>query len=181
MSPPERLVTSAELAQLRDDDARFELVEGRLIRMSPVGFERGRIVAQLCALLYRHVQAHGGGAIVTDVGFKLKSNPDTVRAPDVAFIRDDRIPARGTRGFVNGRPDVAFEVLSSDDAQGDVRRKIDDYLTRGVPVVVVVNPEERSITPFRQAAAGDALRDEEIFDLSDVIAEFRCRVRDVFA
>jgi hypothetical protein len=62
-----------------------------------------------------------------------------------------------------------------------VRRKIDDYLTRGVPVVVVVNPEERSITSFRQAAGGDALRDEEIFDLSDVIAKFRCRVRDVFA
>jgi Uma2 family endonuclease len=179
MSHSGRLVTSEELAQLRDDEARFELVEGRLIQLGPVGIARSRIVVQMCALLHRHVHTHGG-AIVTDVGFKLTSDPDTVRVPDIAFLRVERAAAGSRRGVVSGRPDVVFEILSPDDVHGGMRRKIDDYLSRGVAAVVVIDPAERSITAYRQIAV-DTMRIEDMLDLSDVMANFRCRVRDVFA
>jgi len=43
----------------------------------------------------------------------LTTDPDTVRAPDVAFVRRDRLPAGDAveRYFV-GAPDLAVEVIS---------------------------------------------------------------------
>ena len=102
MSKSAPLVTADELERFPDDDYRYELVEGRVIRMSPVGFEHGRIVPRLTALLHRHVEEHHLGAIVNEVGFKLASNPDTVRAPDIAFLRLNRIPRPDPRGFIKG-------------------------------------------------------------------------------
>src|SRR5262245_21961466 len=92
MSETERLVTAAELERFPDDDNRYELVAGRVIRMSPVGYLHGQVVVRLCALLDSYVRTRDLGAILTEVGFTLMVNPDTVRAPDVAFLRRARIP-----------------------------------------------------------------------------------------
>jgi Uma2 family endonuclease len=175
-----RLVTAAELERFPDDDYRYELVEGRVIRMSPVGFRHGTTVIRVGALLMRHAQDRGLGAVMTEVGFKLVSNPDTVRAPDVAFLRQDRIPTPEPRGFWSGPPDLAVEVLSPEDRPEDVREKVGEYLTRGVPVVVVVDPDTREITVFRPATPELALAEHEVLDLSDVVAGFRCSVRELF-
>ncbi len=72
-----RLVTAEELERFPDDDDRYELVEGRAVRMSPVGFEHGRIVMRLGTLLVRHAQPRSLGVVVTEAGFKVASNPDT--------------------------------------------------------------------------------------------------------
>jgi Uma2 family endonuclease len=128
----------------------------------------------------RHAQDRGLGAVMTEVGFKLASNPDTVRAPDVALVRQDRIPTPEPRGFWDGPPDLAVEVLSPDDPPDEVRDKVGEYLTRGVPVVVVVDPDTRAITVFRPATPELALVADEVLDLSDVVSGFRCSVRELF-
>src|SRR5678816_2505157 len=115
MSKITRLVTAGELERLPDDGYRYELVEGRLVRMSPVTFDHGRIVLRLGFLLSRHLEERPVGVIGTDIGFKLASNPDTVRGPDIAFVRSERVPARGTPGFLKQSPDAVIEVLSPDD------------------------------------------------------------------
>ena len=113
-----RLVTAEELERMPEDPVnRYELVEGRLVRMSPVSFDHGRIVTRLSFLLSRHLSDTPSGVVVADVGFKLASNPDTVRGPDIAFLRNDRLPSRGTRGFLSEPPDAVFEVLSPDDGR----------------------------------------------------------------
>ena len=127
-----RLVTAEELERFPDDDYRYELVEGRLIRMSPVNFDHGRVVMRLGFLLSRHLEQHPVGVIGTEIGFKLASNPDTVRGPDIAFLKNERVPSRGTRGFFTGAPDLVIEVLSPEDRPGEMRQKIDGYLARGV-------------------------------------------------
>jgi Uma2 family endonuclease len=180
MSEATRLVTAEELEKFPDDDYRYELVAGRLIRMSPVGFQHGTTVIRLGALLMRHAQERGLGAVMTEVGFKLASNPDTVRAPDVAFIRRDRMPTPEPRGFWNGPPDLAIEVLSPDDRPDDVREKLAEYLTHGVPVVVVVDPDARHVTVFRPSGPELALAADDVLDLNDVVPGFRCRVRELF-
>ena len=88
-----RLVTAEELERFPDDDYRYELVEGRVVRMSPVGYQHGKIVARLIFLLHRHLLDMPSGIVVTEVGFKLAANPDTVRGPDVAFVRNERMPS----------------------------------------------------------------------------------------
>src|SRR6478672_9366656 len=110
-----RLVTAEELEKFPDDDYRYELVEGRVVRMSPVGYRHGRIVVRIAVLLSGHVERHQLGVVLTDVGFKLASNPDTVRGTDLAFIRQARLPAQDLPGFWEGPPDLVIEVLSPDD------------------------------------------------------------------
>ncbi|HEX2311895.1 MAG TPA: Uma2 family endonuclease [Vicinamibacterales bacterium] len=175
-----RLVTADELEKFPDDDFRYELVEGRVVRMSPVGFRHGTTVIRLGALLMRHAQERGLGAVMTEVGFKLASNPDTVRAPDVAFVRQDRIPTPEPRGFWNGPPDLAVEVLSPDDRTEDIRAKVAEYLTQAVPTVVVVDPDSRKVTVLRPATPELALATDDVLDLSDVVSGFRCTVRELF-
>lgn len=180
MSETARLVTADELAKFPDDDFRYELVDGRVVRMSPVGFRHGRTVMALGALLRQHAEEGRSGAVVTEVGFKLASNPDTVRAPDVAFVHQDRIPIPDPPGFWNGPPDLAVEVLSPEDRPGDVQEKVEEYLARGVPLVLVVDPDDRTIALFRPAMPAVRLSADDILDLSPVMSAFRCSVRDIF-
>src|SRR5258706_3544973 len=152
MSEAARLVTAEELEKFPDDDCRYELVEGRVICMTPVGFRHGRIVMQFGSLLHRYVQSRKLGVVVTEVGFKLASDPDTVRAPDIAFIRQDRIPPFEPRGFWNGPAALAVEVLSPEDRQPDVPTKIEQYLMAGVALAVDIDPAAEPATTFRRPA-----------------------------
>lgn len=182
MSEATRLVTAEELERMPDDPLnRYELVEGRLVRMSPVSFDHARIVARLIFLLQRHLDGTRLGLVVTEMGFTLASNPDTVRAPDIAFLRSDRLPARGTRGFPEQSPDAVIEVLSPDDRTSEMRRKVAEYLATGVAMVVVIDSKDATATMFRPIPPPVTLRDEnDILDMDHVIAGFRCRLREIF-
>jgi Uma2 family endonuclease len=149
--------------------------------MSPVGYYHGRTVMRLGYLLTGHLQNRAVGEVVTEVGFTLARDPDTVRAPDIAFLRRERIPPRDARGFFNGPPDLAIEVLSPDDRPGDMRDKVAEYLARGVRLVVVVDPDQRIVTTHRPATPPETLRDAaDALDLDEVIAGFRCPLHEIF-
>jgi Uma2 family endonuclease len=174
-------VTAGELARFPADDRRYELVEGRLVRMTPVNFLHGRTVIEVAFLLRRHLEQHPNGAIATEVGFLLASDPDTVRAPDLAFVRRERVPPQDERGFFEGPPDLAVEVLSPDDRPAEVRDKVADYLAHGVPLVAVLDPAAKTVTVHRPAgqpvvqSGGD-----DVLDLSEILPGFRCRLREIF-
>jgi Uma2 family endonuclease len=175
-----RLVTAEELEKFPDDDYRYELVEGRVVRMSPVGFQHGRIVVRIAALLYKYVESRHLGVVLTEVGFKLASNPDTVRGPDLAFIRGTRLPARDLTGFWDGPPDLAVEVLSPDDRATEIRAKVEQYLERGVAAVVVVDPDGRTITVHRPSAPPLTLTAaDDRLDLDDVVPGFHCSLGEI--
>jgi Uma2 family endonuclease len=180
MADSTRLVTAAELEKYPDDDYRYELVAGRLIRMSPTGWEHGRIVGQLLAILGEYVRSRNLGRAVTEVGFKLRSDPDTVRAPDVAFVRQERLPSGKVKGFWNGPPDAAIEVTSPDDTPAEVQAKVEEYLTAGVLVVVVIDPDEETATTYRRLSPPVTVRGDDQLGLDDVIAGFSCPVRKIF-
>jgi Uma2 family endonuclease len=184
MSESTHLVTAEELGRLPDDGYRYELVEGRLVRMSPVNFDHGRIVMQIGFLLNSHLEQHPVGVIGAEIGFKLATNPDTVRGPDVAFMRNERVPSSaGRRGFVKGPPDVAIEVLSPDDDRTrEVHAKTEEYLAKGVLLVLVVDPRRQIATISRPGADAVVLESNtDVVDLSDVISGFRCQLREIFS
>jgi Uma2 family endonuclease len=180
MSDAARLVTADELEHFPDDDYKYELVEGVVVRMSPTGAVHGFVVAKLLADMARHVAAHSLGVAFTEVGFRLASDPDTVRTPDVAFIRRERLPAGLPRGFWQGPPDLVIEVLSPDDRPGDARGKVAEYLAHGVPLVVLVDPDERTASLFRRSSAPVTIDADGVLDLDDVVSGFRCSLRDLF-
>ena len=114
MSTTHTLVTADELFMMPDDGFRYELVKGELRRMPPAGSEHGAIGINIALVVAQFVKAHDLGVVFgADTGFKIASNPDTVRAPDLAFVRRERIPAGGVpREFWPGAPDLAVEVIS---------------------------------------------------------------------
>lgn len=180
MSETTRLVSAEELEKFPGDDFRYELVDGRVIRMSPVGYLHGRVVMRFGSLLEQHVRSRRLGVILTEVGFKLKSNPDTVRAPDIAFIRRERIPTVDPRGFWNGPPDLAVEVLSPDDTAAEIAAKAAEYIAHGVELVLVVDPEDRTVSLYSGTASPISRHVDEDLDLGRVIPGFRCSVTQIF-
>jgi Uma2 family endonuclease len=182
MSATERLLTADEFARMPESTQyRYELVEGRLVPMSPVNADHGRVVAQIAYLLKAHLKNRPTGIAVVETGFTLSSDPDTVRGPDVSFLRHERAPAPGTRGFPKIAPDAVFEVLSPDDGPGEIRTKIAEYFGSGVGLIVVVDPVDLTVLVHRSGSRLLTLRDaEDVVDLTDAIPGFTCRVSEIF-
>lgn len=175
------LVTAAELVRIAPrDDYRYELVAGRVIRMSPPGWQHGVIVSRLLVALVSYLRGRNAGEAVAEVGFTLQTNPDTVRGPDIAFVRQDRVPRETLRTFWPGAPDVAIEVKSPGDTRREMDVKVAEYLSAGASAVVVVDPDDSTVTLHRPGTSSHVVRGGEELDLSDVIPGFRCAVNEIF-
>ena len=102
------LVTAEELERMGEPEQGwdYELVRGELVPVMAAGRQHGVLTGSLTFELTSFVRQHGLGRVYTDgLGYKLSSNPDTVRVPDVSFVSREREPAvRGGRGFRPGAP-----------------------------------------------------------------------------
>ena len=177
-----RLVTADELSRMPDDGCRYELVRGELRKMTPSGFDHGAVVMNVAAPLAQHVKTNRLGVVCgAETGFVIASNPDTVLAPDVAFVRQQRIPPGGRpSGFWRGAPDLAVEVMSPSDSQGNADDKARVWLDAGSRVVLVVNPRARTVTVHRAGTPESTLAEGAIVDAGDVVPGFRLPVADLF-
>ena len=179
MSTGTRLVTAEEL--LRDySDQRCELINGEVILMSPSSFRHGYVAARILHRLMGFVEDKGLGVICgAETGFILSRDPDTVRAPDAAFVRIDRdeIPQHG---YLNGPPDLAVEGVSPDDRVREVDAKARFWIEKGTRLVWVLWPQTRSVTVYRPKGEPQVLHDDDALDGEDVLPGFSLRVGDIF-
>ena len=174
-------ITTAEQLLRAGDLGRCELVRGELRRMIPAGGEHGRIAGKLTCAVGNHVMSRQLGTFyAAETGFILSRDPDTVRAPDVAFNRAERA-APPVRGFVPGAPDLAVEVLSPDDRPGYVRDKVAEWLEAGTLAVWVVDPRERTVTVHEAQKTPLVLGETDSLPGGDVLPGFALAVRDIFA
>lgn len=178
-----RAMTADELFRLPDDNCRYALVGGELKRMTPAGFNHGAVVANLTAPLAHHVKARRLGVVCgAETGFVLARNPDTVLAPDVAFVRRERIPTSGRPAtFWDGAPDLAAEVLSPGDTRTEVDEKVTAWLSAGTRVVWVVDPEDRSVAIYEAGQEPRHLVESDTLDGGALMPDFQLPVSDVFA
>ena len=130
---PGRTVTADELFRMPEDGYRYALVRGGLLRMTPAGFDHGAVIMNLAVPLGQHVKTGRLGVVCgAETGFVLERRPDTVLAPDIAFVRRERIPAAGRpRTFWDGPPDLAVEVRSPGDTRKEVAEKVAAWLASG--------------------------------------------------
>jgi Uma2 family endonuclease len=174
-------ITTAEQLLQAGDIGPCELVRGELIMMSPAGWQHGYIAARVLALLYNHVHAHALGDIHTaETGFRLARNPDTVRAPDVAFVAAKRARGVDKRGFFPGAPDLAVEVLSPSDTAGRLQEKIQDFFRAGTLLVWVVDPEKKTVTIYSPDAPMRVLSGAGTLSGGKVIPGFELVVDEIF-
>lgn len=183
MSTTRTLTTADELLIMPDDGFRYELVKGELRRMPPAGSEHGAIIMNLGISLGQFVKANALGVVFSaETGFKIASDPDTVRAPDLAFVRHDRIPESGIpKEFWPGAPDLAAEVISPSDTYTEVEEKVIDWLNAGTRLVLVVNPRTRTVTVYSSHTEVTRLTESDLLTGGEIVPGFACRVSELFA
>ncbi len=166
-----------------DDGMRHELVRGELRTMTPPGAEHGRVAAIVGGLLFTHTRQTGSGiAMASETGFVLASNPDTVRAPDAAFIARERAEAVGrTAKYWPEAPALAVEVVSPGDSFHEVEENALEWLAAGTITVLVLDPAKRTATVYRGNGDAHIHRAEDTLDLSDAVPGFSVAVAEFFA
>lgn len=177
-----RTMTADELLAMPEDGIRRELVEGELREMTPPGERHGDAAQNINSSLDAHVRAHRLGRVRPEIGYLLESDPDTVRAPDISFVRADRLPPGGpVPGYSRGAPDLAVEVVSPHDRYSEVKAKVREYLAAGTRMVVVVDPEDRSVSVYRSGRDPVELDEAGVIDGEDVVPGWTLPVHDIFA
>ncbi|MBL8129067.1 MAG: Uma2 family endonuclease, partial [Chloroflexia bacterium] len=139
--------TVAEFEAIAGDD-RVELIDGVIVPMPPASDWPTSVTATITILLGMHVRPRMLGRVYSaEAGFVLFPERETVRVPDVAFVRADRMPQGEARWhFPRLAPDLAVEVLSPTDRDRDVRAKIAMYQEARVPLIWIVDPQVRTVT-----------------------------------
>jgi Uma2 family endonuclease len=177
---PDRLMTADDLLKLPKLDKRYELVRGRLVAGEWSGSRAAVVAMNLAVSAHSFAEAHSlGQCLGANAGMHLFTNPDTVRAPDFAFIKAERLPARLPDGYWPGAPDVAAEVLDPDDRFAFIMDKVQDYLSAGTRLLWVIDPGERQAWAFRPDGQPTTINENGVLDGEDVLPGFSLPLRDV--
>lgn len=179
--PEAKLMTAEELLRLRLPGKRTELVRGRLVVREPGGRLHGAVTNRIGYRITAHVDACDLGRVyAAETGFKIESDPDTVRAPDVAFIAKARLPDVEPRGYSGWAPDLAVEVLAHDDHPAETLEKVAHWLKAGVRLVWVVDSEKRTARVYRPDGSETLLGLDDALDGEDILPGFRCALADLW-
>lgn len=181
--PTDQLLTAEDLYDLPDDGYHhYELDAGRLVVSEPPGYTHGTLAVRIAARLLAFVEPRGLGEVAVESGFVLHRGPDTVRGPDVSFLRRERVP-RGDEAdrFVEGTPDLAVEIVSPGDRAGKVARKVAGYLASGTGLVWVVYPRKRLVVVHTPDGGKRLVREPEALDGGGVLPGFALPLTEMFA
>lgn len=180
MTTERTLVTAEEFFWLPDGKPA-ELVGGKVVRMPPAGGQHGAVAATLTLRVGNFVERRRTGKIfAAETGFIIRRNPDTVRAPDVAYIAQERLPVQLPPGFMDLVPDLVAEVVSPSDSASEVQAKVEDWLSVGVQLVWVVHPNARSVTVYQSREHVRVLKETDTLTGATVLPGFSCRVAELF-
>ncbi len=175
-------MTADELLRMPEDGFRYELVEGELKKMAPAGGMHGKVAINIAAPLKMYVSQNKLGTVyAAETGFLLSTNPDTVRAPDTAYVETSRVEKiENEYGYFPGAPDLAVEVNSPNDIFSEVQAKAVEWLEAGTKMVIVADPQEKQVTVYRSLNDVSILTEKDTLDGGDVVPGWSMDVKDMF-
>lgn len=176
-----KVITAEEFSRMPDppDGSRQELIQGVIFTMPPPKGPHGVCCLKIARRVGNFVEDHRlGTAACNDIGFITERNPDTVRGADVAFWSRERLP-EVPKGYIEVLPDLAVEVVSPDDHFSRIQKKVGHYLAKGVRLLWVVDPEDRSVTVYRPDRPMQILGEADTLSGEEVLPNFTCRVADL--
>ncbi|MBI2760994.1 MAG: Uma2 family endonuclease [Chloroflexi bacterium] len=179
-APQPHLLTAEELMELPDDGNAYELDEGRLVIMPPAKYRSSRVSARVLIRVGSFVERHDLGACTGEQGgVVLQRGPDIVRAPDVTFVRKNRLLS-DIPGYFEGAPDLVVEFLSPSDRMARVLRKVKQYLAAGVRLIWVIDPEDRTAFIYRPGRDVIILDEDGVLDGEDVLPGFSLALSEIW-
>jgi len=174
------LITGEELLAM-GDIGPCELIDGRIVPMSPAGVEHGLIESNLASELRVFVRQYRLGWVMSGgVGIYTGHNPDRVRGADVVFISKKRATDQPGKGFLETAPDLVVEVMSPHDRWQEVHQKIEEYFAIGVRWVWVVEPENRAVRIYRSTTEVQKLSEGDTLEGEGPLAGFTLPVAEIF-
>ncbi len=185
LETPEKLLTADEFYAAYGDRS-VELVRGKVrakrSEMSPASGNHGLIAGEIFGRLYTFVTAHDLGRVfAAETGFILSRNPNSVRAPDAAFITRERIgETRPERGFWPVAPDLAVEVMSPNDTSAEIENKIREYFAAGTRLIWVIYPQSRTVHVYDSAQRAQILSANETLGGGELLPGFACEIAMLF-
>jgi Uma2 family endonuclease len=177
------VVTAEQLENMSQPGIRFELVKGELRRMTPAGFEHGAIALAVGSLLRQHVLSNGlGKTCAAETGFLVSRDPDTVRAPDAAFVSNERLSEISSdyKRYLPIVPDLVVEVISPNDTSKEVEEKAQFWIQAGSKMVLVIEPSTRTLRVIDDSSKITVLRDSDTFNAGDVVPGWQFEVAELF-
>ena len=180
MTATEKLITAEELARTSIPDKQVELIRGRLVVREPPSTHHGAVAGNLAFELSVCVREKKLGQVFPqDTGFKIASDPDTVRGPDVAFVSKERLDRIPEEGYADLAPDLVVEVISPSDRPGEVLAKIGEWLDAGARCAWIIDPRRREARVFHADASVSIIGEDDSLDGGDVLPGFSCPLRAV--
>ncbi len=176
------ITTAEQLFRAPDGGNRLELVRGVLNVMSPAGSEHGWIAARILTRMANHVEASGLGRVyAAETGFLIEVNPDTVRAPDAAFVSHERLETvPPSSSYLQVAPDLVVEVVSPDDTSTQVEAKAEQWLEAGSRIVLVADPVNQTLRVYKSKAQIEVLHSGEELSCGDVCGGWKISVDEIF-
>ena len=175
-------ITAEQLLRMHTPGKHVELIRGRLVVKEPPGYLHGDVTARLAKVLMDYCADHQAGRIlVGDPGFRIATDPDTVRGPDIAFIARERVPEPRPVGYPSFAPTLVVEVLSPDDRPGEILAKVGDWLDAGTRRIWVVDPERRLARVYRHDGTESVLKETESLVGEDVLPGFACTIGSILS
>ena len=176
-------LTAEALRRLSTTGRRYKLVKGELFEMPPAGGKHGSVSMRIGASLNAYVRAHSLGEVfAAETGFVLRREPDTVRAPDAAFVSTERLSTGELPpGYLEMVPDLAVEVVSPSDSEREVREMVADWMRAGVRLLWAIDPATRSVTVYRSTDDFSVLSEDDTLDGGQVIPGFSADIKDLFS
>lgn len=175
-------MTFDDAARLDPDDCAGELDRGRWVPVTRNAWRHGVIAGNAYALLRQYAREHPGWSVsVGDPGTKLARDPDVLRGPDVAIVRADRAPhGRGAKGWLEGAPDVAVEVVGDGQSVTEHAKKALEYLSAGARMVWGLDGDSERVVVYSAPDHIRVLGRDESLDAGEALPGFACRVAELF-
>lgn len=176
-----RTMTIEELARLPEDEARFELLDGKMLEAPPKGFDHGRLCARLGTFVGAFVEEHSLGVVCGDSGFVLQRDPERMLGPDIAFVRSQQIPPEDEQHtFAELAPDMVVGIVSPSDRWNEVNDKVNAHLDAGVLLIWIVDPRRKMVIVYTPDRVARTFIGNATLDGGDVLPGFENTLERLF-
>ena len=166
------------------NDGRYELVDGEVVELAPAQRRHGRTASNITTAFNIYCRRTGTGWSEVDVGYTVRSGPDTVRGPDVSLVLGGTTEDEEQRAFISGSPDIAVEVVSPSNTAAEMERKVSEYLAAGSRRVWVVyqatrrNP--RRVVVHRPDGTANTYTGDDVITDEELLPGFSLPLADIF-